>query len=540
MVNGAGGQGQFFCIAQCRLFQSCKRIAWQVLFQLAAIGLKPVLVTFQLALETGAVVVGAVGAVVEETDEHADALEKPDRQTIARVMQDGLVERHVAVQGVRAQTVDLQHVIHLATGAADELIHFIESAGGLVRTDDLDVGHFQISCLSRLTGVYHTAMFRLAVVLIALLLTSSCESAATVRVATFNIAMGLKSEGQLGQALKDGRAEKLQQIAEILQRVRPDIVLLNEFDYDPSVDAPAFLNEHYLAQGQNGQAAINYPYHFRAPVNTGVDSGRDLDGDGETGGPGDSWGFGHFPGQYGMLVLSRYPLKSSRSFREFRWANMPAALRPTLTDGSDFYSEETWELLRLSSKSHWDLQFEIDGKPLHLLAHHPTPPVFDGPEDRNGRRNFDEIRFWRDYVHGDDGYYIIDDQGQPGGLAEGASFIIAGDFNADPMDGDAVDNAIGQLLQSPRINTHCTPVSSGAAETARSQGGLNDTHKGDPAADTADFNDEYTGNLRLDYVLPSSDLVVSGCGVFWPAAGQAGHALAQVSDHRLVWVDIKR
>ena len=35
---------------------------------------------------------------------------------------------------------------------------------------------------------------------------------------------------------------------------------------------------------------------------------------------------------------------------------------------------------------------------VHVLASHPTPPTFDGAEDRNGRRNHDEIRFWADYV----------------------------------------------------------------------------------------------------------------------------------------------
>ena len=377
------------------------------------------------------------------------------------------------------------------------------------------------------------------VVIIGLLLISPGAWAETLRVATFNIAMGLEKEGLMARALESGEDARLEQVAEVLQRTRPDIVLLNEFDYDPSVDAAGLLNVHYLSLGRNGQQAIAYPYHFRAPVNTGVDSGLDLDGDGKTGGPGDSWGFGHFPGQYGMLVLSRYPLAGSRSFREFRWADMPGALRPEHPDGSLFYPGETWEQLRLSSKSHWDLAFDIGGRRLHVLVHHPTPPVFDGPEDRNGRRNFDEIRFWLDYITpGADGY-MVDDQGLAGGITEGAPFVIAGDFNADPHDGDSLAGAIGQLLQSPRVNAGCIPVSNGAAQSARIQGGVNDSHSGDPAADTADFNDRYTGNLRLDYVLPSSDLEVTGCGVFWPAASESGHELAGVSDHRLVWVDIE-
>jgi len=396
---------------------------------------------------------------------------------------------------------------------------------------------FDISRMNSLLRVYHTAMRFVALLIVLLICLGGCEPAHSVRIATFNIAMGLEESGQLGQALASGTDPRLQQVAAILQEVRPDIVLLNEFDYDPAVDAATLFNDNYLA---HGQAPIHYPYHFRAPVNTGMDSGLDLDGDGKTGGPGDAWGFGQFPGQYGMLVLSRYPIDSgrSRSFRDFRWSSLPGASRPINPDGSPFYPDETWHELRLSSKSHWDLAINIDGQDLHLLAHHPTPPVFDGPEDRNGLRNFDEIRFWLDYTQPGSAEHIVDDAGFSGGIEPGASFVIAGDFNADPQDGDSVDNAIGQLLNAGWIDSDCVPVSKGAEEAAKIQGGVNAEQRGDPAVDTADFNDKFTGNLRLDYLLPSSGLPVSACGVFWPARGEAGHPWVEVSDHRLVWLDI--
>ncbi len=61
---------------------------------------------------------------------------------------------------------------------------------------------------------------------------SGSQEERDMRVATFNIAMGLKQAGQLSEALASGSDQRLHQVAEILQRVRPDIVLLNEFDYD--------------------------------------------------------------------------------------------------------------------------------------------------------------------------------------------------------------------------------------------------------------------------------------------------------------------
>ncbi|MDQ3106173.1 MAG: GAF domain-containing protein, partial [Actinomycetota bacterium] len=57
------------------------------------------------------------------------------------------------------------------------------------------------------------------------------------------------------------------------------------------------------------------------------------------------------------------------------------------------YSQAERDVLRLSSKSHWDVTLNIGGTLVHALVSHPTPPVFDGTEDRNGKRNHDEIRF---------------------------------------------------------------------------------------------------------------------------------------------------
>ena len=39
------------------------------------------------------------------------------------------------------------------------------------------------------------------------------------------------------------------------------------------------------------------------------------------------------------------------------------------------------EVFRLSSKSHWDVPLRVGGEVVHFLVSHPTPPVFDGPDD---------------------------------------------------------------------------------------------------------------------------------------------------------------
>jgi endonuclease/exonuclease/phosphatase family metal-dependent hydrolase len=177
-----------------------------------------------------------------------------------------------------------------------------------------------------------------------------------------------------------------------------------------------------------------------------------------------------------------------------------------------------------------------------VLASHPTPPTFDGPEDRNGARNADEIRFWSLYLGSNDDW-LADDLGHRGGLGD-ASFVILGDLNSDPNDGDSRHAAIRELLANPRLQGTPAPTSAGAAEQSRLTGGRNAQHKGDPAEDTADFDDKFVGNLRIDYVLPSVDLPIVASGVFWPVRTDADFSLVgidpfPVSDHRLVWVDVR-
>jgi hypothetical protein len=371
-----------------------------------------------------------------------------------------------------------------------------------------------------------------------------------VRFATFNASLNRTVEGELIADLSTPADVQAQTVAEIIQRVRPDVLLINEFDFDAQGTAAQLFQQNYLSVAHNGADPISYPYRFVAPSNTGVPSGFDLDNNGTVGGGNDAFGFGAFPGQFGMAVYSRYPIeaKQARTFQKFLWQDMPGALlpdNPATPEPADWYSPDELDVFRLSSKSHWDLPVRIDDQVVHLLASHPTPPVFDGPEDRNGTRNFDEIRFWADYVTGGPtSRYIYDDDGRVGGLPRGASFVIVGDQNSDPLDGDSIPGAAQQLLEHPRVNVTVTPDSEGAVEQSALQGGANLTHRSDPRFDTADFADTAPGNLRADYVLPSSQLLIKDAGVFWPLADDPLFRLVGTfpfpsSDHRLVWVDVR-
>ncbi|MEP7704054.1 endonuclease/exonuclease/phosphatase family protein [Paraglaciecola sp. 25GB23A] len=371
----------------------------------------------------------------------------------------------------------------------------------------------------------------------------SCALAQTLRIATFNVSMeagnyapadSALSGNELFAQLASGKNQQINNIAHIIQIVRPDIILLNEFDYTANDEKgiKAFLTK-YLNVAQDQAKAINYPYFYSAAVNTGVDSGLDLDKDGVASGKGgDAFGFGLYPGQYGMVILSRYPIDKNavRTFQHFLWQDMPDNLMKTVKNeqGQAWYSAEAQSVLRLSSKSHWDLPIDVNGRTIHLLASHPTPPVFDGPENRNGKRNHDEVRFWNDYVDVQKASYIYDDKGLHGGLTPSSRFVILGDLNSAVDNGDSMKEAISALVYSSKV----------IQNIPHSEGGR--LHRPtDIAAST------YTADwgLRADYVLPSTyGLSLVDSGVFWPEPDSILAPLVKdrqaSSDHRLVWVDV--
>lgn len=297
-------------------------------------------------------------------------------------------------------------------------------------------------------------------------------------------------------------------MAAVIAKVSPDVILLTGFDYD--------LDGHALAAfaALVDAAGAGYPHRFARAPNAGVATGLDLDGDGRSGGPRDAQGYGEFAGQAGMAILSRLPLDpaASRDFGAFLWSDLPGAIPP----------EGTWPGQRLSSTGHWDVAVTLpDGRPVRLWAWYATPPVFDGPEDRNGRRNHDEAAFWLRYL-----------EGALPEAPDGTPFVLLGDANLDPVDGDGRAEALNALLAHPRL-VDPLPRSEGGRAAAARDGGVNAAHRGDPALDTADWRDGpgEAGNLRVDYVLPSAEWRVLDAGVWWPedAPGR----------HRLVWVDVE-
>lgn len=294
----------------------------------------------------------------------------------------------------------------------------------------------------------------------------------------------------------------------VVARLSPDILVLTGFDHDARLLALTAFAEDLRQAGQH------YPALYAPQGNAGVPTGLDADADGRRGEAADAQGWGRFPGSGGMAVLSRFPLLSDQAqdHSAFLWRDLPGTLMPPDTDPA------LAALQRLSSHAHVTLPVQVGDRRLTLLLWHATPPVFDGPEDRNGRRNHDEAAFW---LHLLDGTLPFPPPDGP--------LLLAGTANLDPADGDGRPDALQSLLTHPHLQDPQPRGTHGRSEPR---------HKGDPALDTALYDD--LGGLRLAYMLPSTGVEIRASGVLWPPAGDPLAAvLARASHHFPLWLDLR-
>ncbi len=368
-----------------------------------------------------------------------------------------------------------------------------------------------------------------------------------VRIATFDVDLVGSASDELNQRLSTPGDQHAAQVAQIIQRVRPEVVVVTGFDTDIDQDNAEAFSTNYLAVGSGEYEGIDYPYSYAGPVNSGVDSGADLDQDGIIGGPGDALGYGDFPGQSGMVIYSQYPIDTDniRTFNDLSWADVPDS---KISQAG--YTENEEELVPVASVGAWDVPINVGGRRLHVLA---SSTAEAGRAETDQYREYDEVRFWADYVtdsdeHGRDRDYLTDDEGTSGGLKSGARFVIAGQFKTGAEEGQQTSSeVIAPLLEVDRV-VDPEPTSSRdsqqATEDAATHTWLNpDPAPGDPRS------------ARTDYILPSEQLPVTNSGVYWPASGQDGAELVggtsslsgllsklsrqpAATDHRLVWTDI--
>lgn len=314
---------------------------------------------------------------------------------------------------------------------------------------------------------------------------------------SYHLDLSRDGPGLLLRDIMRGEDPQIEAILTTLAALDADILVLQDLDHDPQNITLAALTEALAHRGSR------YRYSFAAPPNAGLPTGHDLDGNGRTNDARDAHGYGRFRGQGGMAVLARHPIHLVADHSGFLWSEMPGGHAAGVTPA------EALPVLRLHSVAAWDLRIDTDQGPLRLLTSHASAPVFDGPEDRNGLRNDDEISFWRAYLDG--GLSIA----PPGPRAR---FVVLGTFNVDPNRGEGRLSAIRALL---------------------AHGSLQDPFTG-TAPNTVDWPEPTPGDLRVDYILPSRDLRVGAADVIWrdDALGLPPQTLAAASAHRPVVVEI--
>jgi endonuclease/exonuclease/phosphatase family metal-dependent hydrolase len=323
----------------------------------------------------------------------------------------------------------------------------------------------------------------------------------TLRIATFHTQLTRDGPGLLLRDITRGEDAQVAATLAVLVAAQADVIVLQGVDFDAGAAALTALAGALEAMG------VEYPHRMALRPNTGMPTGLDLDGDGRSWRARDAHGYGFFNGQGGMAILSRYPFGTARDFSGLLWAELPGSAAPSVLQG------DALAVLRLATVAAWDVTVEMPGGALHLLALHAGPPVFDGPEDRNGWRNADELRFWAMYL---DGW-------SPDGIPFAADrFAVIGTFNVDPERGEGRPEGLRALLDHARLQD----------VVPRRPGG---------GTQTADWPEPVPGDLRVDYILPAAGLEVSDSGVLWPE-GEEGALPASVaalaSDHRLVWMDL--
>ncbi|WP_267899571.1 endonuclease/exonuclease/phosphatase family protein [Gemmobacter lutimaris] len=329
-----------------------------------------------------------------------------------------------------------------------------------------------------------------------------------LRIATWNAGLTRKGPGLLLEEIERGKSPAISGAVAVIVALDADVLLLTGVDFDAEQAALTAL------RGRLAEAGLSYGWQFALGPNAGLPTELDIDRDGRLNGPRDAMGYGAFRGQGGMALLSRLPIRAEAAvdYTGFLWADLPGALLPP------GMGAEERALQRLSSVNHWQVGLDLpDGTKLELLAWAATPPVFDGPEDRNGRRNHDEAAFWLRLL---DGALPLDPPQAP--------FVLLGDANLDTQDGDGRPEALRALLSDPRLQDPAPRAAEVSPEP---------DHKGDPALDTA-FYAKGPGGLRVDYILPSAGLRVTGAGVMRPQTGPLAEALAAASRHFPVWVTL--
>lgn len=357
-----------------------------------------------------------------------------------------------------------------------------------------------------------------------------------IRVGQFNL------REMTTKKLMDAADEQATAAAEVLARFAPDVVNINELQYDiqgvptssspgqPKADAKpgtfggAAENAKRLADRVRGvDPTADYPYVIQTLGN----SGFLWEGSNNGSAVFDLRGWGEWRGRFNTAILSKWPILEDqiRVIADFAWEDLPDNLIAQMETEQGLTVPQGWPLFEKCLNV---IPVQIGDEVVHFVLLHPVTPVYDVI---NTYRNHDELHALQLFLEGK----------LPGvdPLPEGAKYVVIGDLNADPEDGDGIEGSIQQVLDHPGLTAffpegHGTKYSNGARNTYLGGCGLDDGSTVDDP--TTHFQ------LQLDYLLPSKTLgTPTGGEVFFPdfkTAKDDFDLACRASDHRFVYEEI--
>ena len=337
--------------------------------------------------------------------------------------------------------------------------------------------------------------------------------------------------------------------------VEPDILVLNEIDHDyeqairVSISTPGAFGTSISPQETKTsicRTALRWPTtpaFFQGSISMATATSPD-DDRGTRDHGNDSLGYGTYPGEYSMAVLSRFPMleDESRTFQKLLWKDLPGHHIPPgllLGGGSAKRSDCRASLTGIYRST------LMAGLCISSFSSDAAGLRRRGRQER--RRNFDEIKLWVEYLELETN--LTDDQGVGGGYRSSDPFVIVGDLNAAPLvEGRrARDRFASRSMTGRRQSINCSSIrafrtagrsltSRGASITGRRRR-ISQDLRGSSERSTSVFGQ----GARIDYILPSKNLEIAG-GVFWPSPDEDPEGASwadDASDHRLVWLDIR-
>ncbi len=343
--------------------------------------------------------------------------------------------------------------------------------------------------------------------------------------------------------LLDENDEQATAAAEIIGRFNPDIMEINELQFDieniphtgnpgmPKADAkaPTFnAGESNASRLGDRAGKTNSDAVWDYSVVTLGNSGLYWSGDNPSNA--DEFvlrGWGEFKGRFNTGLLSRYPILTDeiRVINDFKWKDLPDNHIADLEANEGIEVPDDFPLFEKSLNI---IPVDIAGTKLYFVLIHTVAPGWD----RIGSyRNFDELHGVELFLSGE----------LPGvdPLPDDARFIIMGDLNSDSDEeegSDSLPGAIQQLANHPKVaawypSGNGTKGKNGAHNSYCSGCGHDDgTMVSDPTK---------AWQMQLDYMLPSETLGKPASGkIFWPdpKTEKADWELScRASDHKMLF-----